>query len=66
LALAFEQESIGIPDNQILLNELQAFSIERLPSGNYRYTAPNGMHDDTVIALALANKARTIPARVFI
>jgi len=28
--------------------------MERLPSGRYRYSAPPGGHDDTVIALALA------------
>lgn len=54
LALAFEQEDIGIPDDPVLLGELQAYSVERLPSGTYRYTAPDGLHDDTVISLALA------------
>lgn len=57
LALAFEQGSIGIPDNPILLAELGAFAMERLPSGLWRYSAPNGLHDDMVIALALANHA---------
>jgi hypothetical protein len=28
--------------------------MQRLPSGTYRYSAPPGLHDDTVIALALA------------
>jgi hypothetical protein len=54
LALAFEQEDIGIPSDPTLLGELQAYSIERLPSGNWRYSAPQGMHDDMVISLALA------------
>lgn len=54
LALAFEQEDIGIPNDPKLLGELQAYSIERLPSGNFRYNAPAGMHDDMVISLALA------------
>ena len=66
LSLAFEQNDIGIPNDPILLNELQAFTVERLASGSYRYTAPSGLHDDTVIALALANKARSVPAKVFI
>ena len=54
LALAFEQQSISIPDDPVLLGELQAYTLERLPSGNFRYNAPPGMHDDTVISLALA------------
>jgi len=37
-----------------LVSELQAYTMERLPSGRFRYSAPAGMHDDTVIALALA------------
>ena len=28
--------------------------MQRLPSGMMRYSAPDGMHDDTVMALALA------------
>ena len=54
LALAFEQEDIGIPSDPTLLGELQAYTLERLPSGNFRYTAPAGMHDDMVMSLALA------------
>jgi phage terminase large subunit-like protein len=34
--------------------ELQTCTIERLPSGRFRYTAPPGAHDDTIIAVALA------------
>lgn len=54
LALAFEQGKIAIIDNQILISELMAYQSERLPSGLLRYGAPEGMHDDCVIALALA------------
>jgi hypothetical protein len=54
LALGFEQSAIGIPDNAVLLGELQAYSMEKLPSGTFRYTAPSGLHDDMVISLALA------------
>jgi hypothetical protein len=54
LALAFERAEIGIIDEPVLLSELQSYSMERLPSGRFRYSAPEGMHDDTVIALALA------------
>jgi hypothetical protein len=54
LALAFEQKVIGIPDDKILLAELSAFQAERTPAGNVKYGAPSGMHDDTVMSLALA------------
>ena len=54
LQLAFEQQSIRILDNPIQTAELMAYQSERLPSGLIRYNAPDGMHDDTVIALALA------------
>ncbi len=54
LALAFEQQDIAIPDNPTLLGELQAYTVERLPSGNFRYTAPSGLHDDMVMSLAIA------------
>ena len=54
LALAFEQVDISIPDDPTLFGELQAYTMERLPSGNMRYTAPSGMHDDMVMSLALA------------
>jgi len=40
-----------------LIAELQAFEMDRLPSGLVRYGAPPGMHDDCVIAAALADTA---------
>lgn len=60
LALAFEQQSIGIPQYPVLISELQAYEMERLPSGNWRYSAPEGQHDDTVISLALALRAASV------
>ena len=66
LALNLEQETIGILNDPVLLSELQAYTIETLPSGNYRYNAPPGLHDDIVIALALANKARASKRRYFL
>ena len=54
LALAFEKREIKIIPEQALISELQAFESQRLPSGLLRYAAPEGMHDDTVIALMLA------------
>ena len=65
LALAFEQGALRILNDPILIGELQAYEMERLPSGMLRYSAPDGMHDDTVMALALAwyGAANMGPAR---
>ncbi len=57
LALALEQERLQIMPDPVLLHELQSYTLERLPSGRYRYSAPPGGNDDTVIALALAHYA---------
>jgi hypothetical protein len=54
LELAFERDEIKIINDPILVNELMAYQSERLPSGLVRYGAPEGLHDDTVIATALA------------
>jgi phage terminase large subunit-like protein len=54
LALAFERGEIEILNDPVLIGELQAYEMERLPSGMLRYNAPEGMHDDTVMALAMA------------
>lgn len=54
LALAFERLDIRIIADTVLLGELQAFVAERLLSGLTRYAAPDGQHDDTVMALAIA------------
>lgn len=54
LALAFERGDLRILNDVTLVNELQAYESDRLPSGLIRYGAPEGMHDDTVMSLALA------------
>lgn len=54
LAVAFERNDIRIPDNPTLIAELEAYEGERLQSGMTRYGAPQGMHDDMVMSLALA------------
>jgi hypothetical protein len=58
LMVAFETEKIKIFDDKILVNELNNFECEITESGLIRYSAPEGYHDDCVIALALANYAR--------
>ena len=54
LALAFERREIAILPDETLIAELQAYAMERLPSGLLRYGAPEGFHDDCVMSLALA------------
>jgi hypothetical protein len=54
LALALERQELAILDDGQLVAELQAYEQERLPSGLWRFGAPEGMHDDCVMALALA------------
>lgn len=54
LALAFERDDIKIINDPVLVGELQSYEAIRLPSGLTRYSAPDGMHDDAVMSLALA------------
>lgn len=64
LASALEKNLIALPPDDGLLAEMNAFKYERLPSGKYRYAAEEGMHDDRVVALALAvNAFNTLPHR---
>ena len=58
LALAFERGEIVIPNDPVLIGELQAFEAKPLSSGLTRYAAPEGGHDDTVMALAIAWQGR--------
>jgi hypothetical protein len=60
LALAIQQQEIGYPDGMIR-TELETYEYEYTRTG-VRYTAPEGLHDDCVCSLALANRKRTIPS----
>lgn len=53
LALSLEREQIAILPDETLIGELEAYEQEQLASG-IRYNAPSGMHDDTVMSLAMA------------
>ena len=53
LQSAFEHGTIRILPDAVQVNELQAYEGKRTASG-FSYSAPSGMHDDTVMALALA------------
>lgn len=72
LMLAFEMKKLRIFSDPIpfataLFDELRLFGYEISPSGLLHYGAPEGFHDDTVIALALAwmCKENMAPKSVF-
>lgn len=54
LVLALEQGQALLYREPALEAELAAYRAEETASGHVRYTAPEGMHDDAVMALALA------------
>ena len=54
LQSAFEHGRIKILNDPVLIGELQAFEAKRNSSGTFSYSAPEGMHDDCVMALAIA------------
>jgi phage FluMu gp28-like protein len=54
LELAFERSEIALLNDEYQITELMAYQSEKLPSGLIRYGSPEGLHDDTVMALAMA------------
>lgn len=54
LALSIEKPDVKLLSDPVATMELKSYELERLPSGKFRYGAPEGMHDDTVIARCLA------------
>ena len=53
LQSAFEHGEIKIINDPVQVGELQAYESKRTAAG-FSYSAPSGMHDDTVMALAFA------------
>jgi hypothetical protein len=58
LAVAIQRHEVTYPDGPIV-RELEVFEYEYTRTG-VRYTAPEGMHDDCVDALALAVRCKTL------
>ena len=58
LAVDFDNDRITLRPIQEQKNELLAYSMELTKGGLITYNAPYGLHDDFVIALALANYGR--------
>ena len=58
LAVLFEQKEIGILNINWLIDELEAFTyVYNQNTRNVQYSAPQGIHDDSVISLALSIQA---------
>jgi hypothetical protein len=58
LAVCFEQKEISILNINWLIDELEAFTYIYNPNTrNVQYSAPQGVHDDSVISLALSIQA---------
>ena len=62
LALSIERGELTLLADQVQQAELLAFESTTTVSGMVRYAAPPGMHDDCVIALALANLGAVLDA----
>ena len=54
LSIMIENQKITIPPIPELINELKLYGYKTTPSGNVQSGAPQGYHDDCVIALGLA------------
>ena len=59
LMLCFDEERLMVPKSHpvhgaVMKDELEAFTYEVTKTGNIRYNAPSGLHDDCVNSLALA------------
>ncbi len=54
LSLAVQGTQLYYPSIEMLISELESYEYEISRSGNVTYSAPEGLHDDCVIALALA------------
>lgn len=54
LAIGIEQRLLLLPNIPELVREFKMFGYEITKGGNIRYGAPEGYHDDIVIAVALA------------
>jgi phage terminase large subunit-like protein len=54
LQSAFEHGEITIINDPVLIGELLSFESKRNSSGSFSYAAPDGMHDDCVMSLAIA------------
>lgn len=57
LSIAMDNQTIKYPNIEVLTDELSMYAYEQRSNGQFSYSAPEGFHDDEVIALALVNRA---------
>ena len=57
LSIAMDNHDIKYPAIETLTDELSIYAYEQRANGNFSYSAPEGFHDDEVMALALLNRA---------
>ncbi|WP_439946499.1 terminase large subunit domain-containing protein [Streptomyces sp. BBFR109] len=57
LSVAMDNGNISYPHIPELIDELEIFAYEQRANGNFIYSAPEGFHDDEVMALGLVNRA---------
>ncbi len=62
LQAAFEHGNLRILNDPVLIGELQAFEAKRNASGSFTYSAPQGLHDDCVMSLAIAWNCIGVPS----
>ena len=55
LALGFEQETISIPSDEYMIDELESFESNMTNLGVRTYNAPPGLHDDVVMSMCLGH-----------
>lgn len=59
LAVSFEQMELKLPNEEYLIDELEAFTyVFDSKTRHVKYSAPQGFHDDCVMSLALYDQAR--------
>lgn len=57
LSVAMDNGTIQYPEIDTLIDELEMYAYEQRANGQFSYSAPEGFHDDEVMALALLNRA---------
>jgi hypothetical protein len=56
LSVAMDNQTIRYPEIESLIDELEMYAYEQRANGTFSYSAPEGFHDDEVMALALLNR----------
>ena len=56
LSVAMDNQNIHYPRIETLIDELSIYAYEQRANGTFSYSAPEGFHDDEVMALALINR----------